>query len=278
MTGFGAARVDELTVEIRTVNHRHLDVRWHAPPELSGAVIRLEPEIKRQLRRGRVDIRVVVERPEGERALFIDASRARAAVDGLRRLGDELGLQDDLRLADLIGVPGVVRSGSELPIRAEALPGAVRDACRQVVEMRRIEGAATARELGQRLDRIRTTAANLKARLGSATPRRAEQLRRRLQELLQGASVDEARLAQEVAMLADRSDVSEELERLDSHTQQFVDALGDDDPVGRKLDFLTQELVREVNTIGSKASEATLLVVELKSELEKVREQVQNLE
>ncbi len=284
MTGFGAARseshVASLSVEVRTVNHRHLDVRWHVPAEHAALCAELEPELKGRFLRGRVDVRLSVDPGTHEHAHVVDIERARTTVQQLRRTAQELGLRDDLSSSCLLQIPGVLRRGVDWD--PEALMSPLREAllraADEAVDMRVREGAATARDLSGHLSSMKTQVDDLATRLQDEAGRRAGRLKRRLAELLGDHAVDPTRLAQEVAVLADRSDVTEEIERFGSHIRQFKVILGETGPVGRKLDFLAQEMFREVNTIGSKAPDASFEVVHLKSDLEKVREQVQNLE
>jgi uncharacterized protein (TIGR00255 family) len=285
MTGFGAGRAELSTgsasVEIRTVNHRHLDVRWHGvePPEL---IPKLEGELKRALGRGRVDVRLHGEGARGSRAGDLDEEAVRRRVGQVRRLAGELELEDDLKASALLSLGALVSCEDGRVVRTEedveGIRDAFRDALAEVVQMRRVEGAQTSQDLEGRLgavSRLLDRAAELRV---DGVELRRDRLRARVTELLEGRRLDEDRLAQELAMLADRSDVSEELERARGHVRHFAAQLRVEGAVGRKLEFLVQELGREVNTMGSKAHELSEIAVELKSELEKLREQVQNLE
>jgi len=286
MTGFGAARAElaagSASIEIRTVNHRHMDVRWHGFGEHAELVTALERGLKSTLRRGRVDVRLQVEVAPAGRGIDLDEAAVRRRVAQIRRLAGELGLEDDLRASSILALGGMTANDGPDPGRSEEDGEVIRKAFHaaldEVVEMRRVEGRATRRDLEARLDGLSALLERASSlRLGGAQEHR-DRLRARVEELLEGRRMDEERLTQELAILADRSDVSEELERAWGHLRHFSAQLESEEPVGRKLDFIVQELGREVNTMGSKAHELAETVVELKSELEKLREQVQNLE
>lgn len=289
MTGFGRAPFEvegiPFGVEIRTVNHRHLDLSVRLPRGLAA----LEPVAKRRLqerfRRGKVEVSVSA--PPGATAahLELDAGLARRYLAFAAELRAQ-GVPGELDVARLLALPGVARL-VEVPPAEEALEAAlgaaVDRAAEAVCAMREAEGRALETELRGRLEGVGRLVSALEARAGGVVEAARERLRRRAEQLRQETGLlDEARLHQEVVIAADRLDVTEELVRLHSHLDQFravLDGAGDE-PVGRRLDFLLQELGREANTVGSKGSdaEAAHLVVELKTELERLREQVQNVE
>jgi uncharacterized protein (TIGR00255 family) len=287
MTGFGSGRVDlegrRIVIEIRSVNHRYLDVRWHVFGEIAVDRARLQKRLDGVIHRGHVDVRIVVETDGGaSEQVEVDEH----VVDTLLRSGSELaqrnGLQPLTSIAELLAVPGVIRRKAITiaPEDEADLNRAFDDALDELVRMRRSEGDATVRELRIRTSQVGDLVSRIESKCRPSVEARFERMKDRLQALLAANEVDESRLMQEAAILADRGDVTEELERLGSHLRQFEALLGSDEPVGRRLDFLLQEMNREVNTVGSKSSDVEVahLVVELKSEIEKMREQGQNIE
>jgi uncharacterized protein (TIGR00255 family) len=287
MTGFGAGRGaaggEELDVEVRSVNHKYCEVKARLPREVSALEHEVVRSVKDRLARGGVEVTVRRATPGGTVAPRVDVPLAESYARAFAEIQARLGLPGAVTLADILQAEGVVR----LEERAVALD-AVADALRRglmtaldaLVAMRAREGQALARDLAARLDAVE----GFVARLAELAPRVVEQYRTRLEEriaeLSRGVSLDPARLAQEVALFADRTDVAEELTRLRSHAAQVRALLGVAEPAGRKLDFLVQEMHREANTIGSKSQSAEIasLVVALKAEIERMREQVQNVE
>jgi len=291
MTGYGSVSLqkDETTVavEVRTGNHRFLDLHIRLAPEYGF----LEPEISQQirdtLRRGRVDVAVVIQANIPAECL-ISVSAARSYIEAAARLRDEFHLGDSLDLKTLLTLPGVVvsqnlLSSEQVVAGAELRPvvfGGVRQALDTVLQMRRREGQVIESEMRGYLSSIREKVAPLRAHLPAALAEYRQRLEERLQYLLPQVALDPQRLAQEVALLAEKSDVSEEITRLESHLDQYVDVLDGGREVGKKLDFLLQEMHREINTVLSKTGhlEVTRLGIAIKADIEKLREQVQNVE
>lgn len=277
MTGFGRGVAEHggvrATVDLRAVNHRYLDLKLRGTlsPALEEAIT---TKLRGALERGSIAISVHVTGAGTHTG--IDREAARRIHAQLAELAAELGTEPP-GLGLVLGQPGVVVPAEE---RADDVPvlAALDAALAQLDQMRALEGVALARELGVRLDELAALHAHI-ARLAGAVP---SQLQRRLTERIAklGVDVDPARLAQEVAMLAERADVTEELVRLASHLEQARALVAGSAAAGRRLDFLIQELGREINTIGSKsaAAEVTAAIVEGKAALEKLREQVQNVE
>jgi uncharacterized protein (TIGR00255 family) len=292
MTGFGNARfrVDDWSfeLEIRSVNHRHLDARIRLPRLLAS----LEPDVRARLQsrfaRGKVDVTVTA--PEGgapNPRLELDLSAAREYLATARALAQSDGVAGEIDAATLLALPGVSRFVEPVisdGLLRERTLAAVDEGLDALAAMRASEGAALERDLRARLDRVLALAAEVEQRSGAVQDSVRERLRKRARQLeAETGLLDEARLHQEIAIAAERMDVTEEIVRLRSHVDQFrelLDAAGPTKPVGRQLEFLLQELSREANTIGSKGSDAPIAhwVVELKTELERVREQVQNVE
>lgn len=294
MTGYGrgqaALGTAAYVVELRAVNHRFLDLRVRSDPELAGETYVLETHVRKLCVRGRID---VTARLEGKptASFAIDRERARAAFAELRALRDELAPDEPLPLTLLSGLPALFGEsrGPSAELRLSAAERAVQAACAELQRMRAVEGEA----LRDDLDRRSARALELVEQIAETTADQTAQIRAKLMarvhKLLEGASelpVDQGRLELEIALAADRADVTEELTRLRSHFGQLRELLAESpsadhspEPVGRKLDFLLQELGREANTTGAKIAEvrAAAHVLELKAELERMREQVQNV-
>ncbi len=284
MTGFGvegaALGSGRLVLEIRSVNHRFLDVRVRLPAEIGEHTFFLEQMARERLARGRYDLSG---RLEGTSTTF-SLDRARAAYRMLSDLRDELAPGTELPISAVLALPEVTTSTGAFDsdrVR-EAISHAFDAALAALNSMRGREGAALQRELEARLRSMRALCVQIEARSGEALVLQRTRLKTRLERLLADVklSADPHRLEMELAILSDKSDITEELVRLGSHLDQLESLLGEKEPVGRRIDFLLQEIGREANTIGSKSQDTTLAhqVVELKSEIERVREQVQNVE
>ena len=288
MTGFGTGRSragdEEISVEVRAVNHKHLEVKVRLPRELSALEAAVLRAVRSRCTRGAVDVAVRRSASTVTGAVpTVDGAMARAWREALRAVARSTDLADAPSAAQIATQPGVVRMEepvTDLGVAEAALERALADALDALVAMREREGRALEADLSARLARV----AALAAEVAALAPRTVEAYRARLQErvedLLKGAPVDEARLVQEVALFAERTDVAEEATRLQAHLQAFRGFLAGSEPAGRRMDFLVQEMHREVNTTGSKSqsTEISTRIVELKAELERVREQVQNVE
>ena len=290
MTGYGrgdsSAKGVQLAVEISSVNRRQVEVAVSLPNELDSLEADLRKIVLASVARGRVSGRVTLQRPSGKanRSILINEAQAEAYKKTLAKLADGMGLRDDLSLETILRLPGVMEAGEDEVDPVAMLPTlkrALGQALGQLQDMRSKEGSNLGRDLTKRLASLR----RITKRVGKRAPKVVEHHRTRLLERLAKADIDVAdaddeRFLREVVYFTDRSDISEELTRLESHFDQVDGCLISNEPVGRKLDFLAQEMFREVNTIGSKAndSEISQEVVTLKTELEKIREQVQNVE
>lgn len=290
MTGFGRGEAADgqrkVTVEIRCVNHRYSDFNFRLPRDLGVLEEPLRKLLKEEIKRGRADVFLSLEDSPGlARNVTVDANLARHYYELLGQLREELGIPDPIRLEHILRLPDVVaaeQAGRDI----DALVKLAEDACRQaltaLVGMRVREGQSIWEDLKARLARIEELRAQIEARSGSLVGLWRERLMSRLAELLPSAGLDSGRIEQEVAVYADRSDISEELVRLSSHIKQMdatLDSRGGES-VGRRLDFICQEMLREVNTVGSKAldSEVASGIIAAKEELERIREQLQNIE
>lgn len=290
MTGFGrgenADAQQEVQVEIKSVNHRYLDISVRLPRTLNYLEDKLRKQLGTVFARGHLDVYVTLaQSADAPRSAALDSGLLAAYVTALREAGEKLCLPDDLTLSVAAGLSGVLAVEPPRPDE-DALTALVlrtlEQAAGKLKAMRAAEGAQLKRDM---LSRIEGLGALLQ-KVREKAPDANEQIRQRLTERVttafanNGAALDEGRLLTEVALLAERSDISEEVVRLASHLEQFCLHCDANHPVGRKLDFLVQEMNREVNTIGSKAGDLTItnLVVDMKSEIEKVREQLQNVE
>ncbi|MCX8116518.1 MAG: YicC family protein [Desulfobacterota bacterium] len=288
MTGYGKGEgettLGRLTVEVRSVNHRYSDINLKLPKRLSVFEPRIRELIRSRASRGRIDLSVKLEATADEKIrLQIDTELADQYVRALLELKERFHLQGEITLELLAGAKDVIvakeESGEVEPYWREMLP-ILQRSLDGLDEMRRAEGEALARDLRIRLSQIQHHLEAIETRLPSHLEAYQERFRERLKGLLQGVEVDPLRFQQEIALLTERLDVTEEIVRTKSHLQQLASLFEEREAVGRKMDFLLQEIHREVNTISSKASDAYMSqrVVEIKSELEKIREQVQNVE
>lgn len=290
MTGFGrgAASGDgyAVGVEIKTVNNRYLDVHLRAPQELNAIEMDIRKRVKTRLARGRVDLNISFERTGSEATYDINQAVVGAYVDALREIQRQFNLSGDIDVTSIARLPGALSSPRD-ELNDEMIGGigaAIDQALDSLEQMRTVEGSALAEEMRGRLSRIAAAIPTIESAAAGLTEGYRQRLHKRITEMLaregQAIEIDTARLAQEVAYLADRSDITEELARLKSHVDQFREAIEAHDEVGKRLDFLLQELNREANTVLSKSTEIPIkeAALAIKAEVEKLREQVQNVE
>lgn len=288
MTGFGRKEAvydgGSVSVEIRSVNHRFLDVQCRLPKGLAAVEDACKQAIQQQCKRGRIDVTVLLSGDrQGPRQVVVDRQLARQYMLALRALQKDLKLsgKPDLNLVagfrDVVSLADTISSDQDLQ---KLVTKTVSAALRELTRMREREGENLARAILTHLRNLEEAQRLVAQRAPQVAQEALVRMKARVQTLLGAQSLDDARLYQELAILSDRSDISEELARLTSHCAQFKTALDRADQVGKTLDFLLQEMGREVNTIGSKANDAaiTTQVVQMKTELEKIREQVQNIE
>ncbi|AHF07659.1 YicC/YloC family endoribonuclease [Desulfitobacterium metallireducens] len=289
MTGFGRGEDSgygyHFTVELKSVNHRFFEASVRLPRNMVSFEERIRKFLQEKIQRGRIDVFInVKETEEKKRLVKVDKDLALSYDKTLKELALALETAYETDIYRLTALPEVLAVEDEemnLDLLWETLNGAVSQALLGFMEMRKIEGEKLAEDLLKRLDTISNEKDQISSLSESMVPDYQNRLRERIQLLLgENSVVDEARLANEVAIFADRVSITEELVRLQSHLDQARQTLRSSEPVGRKLDFLVQEMNREINTIGSKANNVRIAqhVVEVKSELEKIREQVQNLE
>jgi uncharacterized protein (TIGR00255 family) len=287
MTGYGKGEASYaggcITVEIRSVNHRYGEVFVKIPRNMIAFENDVRKIVSERLKRGKIEVFVQHEQGTESVSLGVNIPLAKAYYEALNKLKSELGLAGELALP-LIASQKDILSLDENRVMDESLGDALLSAVRTGVEnlesMRRKEGDALLEELCKRREAVAGLAGDVARRAPGVVTDYAGRLRERLAQLVADSTVGEERLAQEIAIMADRCDITEELVRLDSHLKQFDATLSIGEPVGRKLDFLLQEMSREVNTMGAKANDAEIAfrVVEMKTEIEKLREQVQNIE
>lgn len=286
MTGFGSAEGDvggaRVSVEIRSVNHRFFNPSVKLPSELSKWEGEVREALRKGITRGHVTLTARVDRQASQGAT-IDEARFGAYVEQLRALQQRFGLSDQLDVSAVLRLPDVVASNNEEANGSAAEVVAVVDRAVAALDaMRTAEGARLSTYLAQRIAVIEQAVERIAERAPMRLVEQRDKLRATIQELAAGVALDEQRLAQEIAILADRLDVGEEISRFHSHFSAFRTTLGAPAPegVGKRLGFLLQELLREANTTGSKANDAAMLqdVIVIKEELERIREQVENLE
>ena len=290
MTGYGrggwAQDGFKITVELSAVNRRQSEISLNLPRELEMLEAPIRDAINAKIARGRVIARVSVHAGGSQLSarMHINLPLAKAYTTELNRLAKQLKLSGQVTLDQLIRAPGVFQTDEEL-VEAEkiwpVLERALKEALAALVKMREREGEHLARDLAGRITAMRRAVRTIQKQAPLTAKNYRQQLVERIKTAgLESPAPDDERLLKEIVLFADRSDISEELTRLQSHFQQFEDCRKSQEPVGRTLDFLAQEMNREVNTIGSKANDAVISreVVTLKAELEKFREQAQNVE
>jgi len=288
MTGFGSGRATEgaedISVELKSVNHKFCEVKARLPRELSTLEPGAVKQIKAKLSRGAVELTV---KRAGKNTTgqvpVVDVALVKEYRRAFKELAAAAGLTDDVRLRELLQQPGVMHleeAAVDVNAAGTALTVAIEQALESLGRMRAQEGGAIEADLLARLGEVEQRVGKLKTLAPQAVVEHHQRLTERVAELAKGIQVDPQRLAQEVALFAERTDVAEELTRLSSHIVQFKTLLAGREPAGRQLDFLVQEMHREVNTTGSKSQhpEISNQVVALKAELERIREQVQNVE
>jgi uncharacterized protein (TIGR00255 family) len=289
MTGFGRGQASTggltIDVELSSVNRKQLDIRVGLPRELSALEARMSRLIQKKVSRGSLagSVRVGLAGKAKRMCISVDSEAAQALVHELRRVGKELGLDASLSVQDLLKLPDLVKFES-VPEDTErvwpTLRRAVSAALLELDNMRMREGQSLQKDIARRFRLLSRLVAGIRKR----APRVVEAYRRNLKRRIEDAGVPvdtaDAPLLREIAIFADRSDISEEVVRLESHLAQVEKLMGSRKPVGRTLDFLCQEMLREINTVGSKANdtEISTAVVRFKADLESVREQVQNVE
>lgn len=289
MTGYGKANVvcegRELTIELKAVNHRFLDLNIKMPKIFSCCEDILRKTIAQNVSRGHIDVYVnYSDKSEKEKHVDIDFGLAAGYVEAARQLAEKFeGIQNDFTLNSLMRIPDVLKAVApeeDEEFLKSLVSKTVSIACDDLNEMRRFEGEKIKDDLLSRIDNVENFVVQIKEKAPDVAEEYSEKLKIRISEALADVDYDESKFLNEVAFFIDKSNIDEEIARLFSHVSHFRQLIGEDDCAGRKLDFLVQELNREANTICSKSNNAQLtsIALSLKNEIEKIREQVQNAE
>ena len=287
MTGFGRGKYENdgrvYTVDIKSVNHKYSDISVRTPRLLNSVEDKIRKRITEVISRGKVDVFVSFENYSSKgTTIKINKELAKEYIKELKGLSEETGLEFNLDLIDVSRLPEILKIEDEESdeLIANEVMIALEDALNKFVSMREFEGQKLIEDLENRIHFIEGKVSEITKYSSTLVQDYMEKLEARVNELLKPGVVDEARLAQEIVIFSDKSSIEEELTRLNSHISQFLNLIKSDSPVGKKLDFLVQEMNRETNTIGSKANclEITNRVIEVKTEIENIREQIQNIE
>lgn len=287
MTGYGRGTIETeqftVIVEVKSVNHRFLEFSIRMPKTLLVMEDKIKKKISEEISRGRVEVYVTIEGAgQYEKKVVVDWPLLEEYMHSLKLIGEKYQLQDEISLKDILQCNDIItieEKPTENDELAEALLNCLEIAIQQLKEMRIMEGGQLEKDLQEQLNVLKNKVEDMKEYAPLIVQQYANKLKKRMEELARG-EIDESRLVNEVAIFADKIDINEEITRLLSHIEQFLQALQLNVPIGRKLDFLVQEMNREVNTIGSKGNDSQIAreVVEMKSILEKLKEQVQNIE
>jgi uncharacterized protein (TIGR00255 family) len=288
MTGYGRGEADcggvKLSVELSTVNRKQSEIVLNLPRDLTELETRIRETINARISRGRTNVLVAHHATaDGARHLALDVDLARSYHDAMRSLQKKLGAPGQITIDTILQAPGVMRPPEEVINVDRAWPAverALASALDHLIKMREREGKHLSRDLISRVKEIRRLLKEIRALHPAVVEKFRTALKERIEKIGLTIGMDDERLAREIFLFADRSDISEELTRLESHLAQFANHLRKEEPVGRTLEFIVQEIFRELNTLGAKANDAEIgqRVVACKTELEKIREQVQNLE
>lgn len=288
MTGFGrgTSQADgkEFLVEIKTVNHRYSDIFIKIPRHISFLEDKVRELVNKSLSRGKIDVYITYEDSgEDSKCVLLDEPLAKAYINAAKVLRDKFNLKDDISVSLISKFPDILmveKAEEDEEKLWNLLKIALEDALHNLIAMRENEGEGLRNSLLEKADYLEDIVKEIASRSPEVVREYKQKLENRIKELTEQQTIDESRLAMEVAIFADRCSIDEEIVRLGSHINQLREALNMNQPVGRKLDFLIQEMIREINTIGSKANDLAITkhVVEVKSEIEKMREQVQNVE
>ena len=287
MTGYGRGNISkndrEYQIEIKSVNHRYLDISVKMPRQLSYLEDAIKKEISSKVKRGKIDVFVTFENNSLEgRTIKINTELAKAYIDELKKLAEKENILSDIQVTEISKYPDVLNIHNEQDDDAikEEVIETVKNATDNFISMRQAEGSKISEDLINRLDIIQLKVNEISELSTGLIEEYVVKLETRIKEILKDQEIDKQRLAQEVVIYADKCSVEEEITRLNSHILQFKNLLNSDEAVGKKLDFIVQEMNRETNTIGSKANnlDITNRVIDLKTEIENIREQIQNIE
>lgn len=288
MTGYGRAQGNgagfDISVDIKSVNHRYFEFNAKIPKSCLFLEDSLKKLMQETIARGKIEVLLSIQSKEGsDTRIGIDEAAATSCLEALRAAGRKFGLEDDIRLSDLLRFPDIFtveKAETDESALADAVMRIASEAAASYQEMRAAEGEKLREDLENRLETVSCLVGDVEKRAPELQKAYYSRLYQKLLETLDSSSIEESRIVTEAAIFADKVAVDEETVRLRSHLAQFASLLHSDGPVGKKLDFLVQEMNRETNTIGSKGQDVAIArtVVEMKSEIEKIREQIQNIE
>lgn len=287
MTGYGKQNLSvegrEYQIEIKSVNHRYLDINVKIPKAISYLEETIKKEISNKIKRGKIDVFVSFENNSEEgRKIEINKQLAKLYIEQLKELAQEEKIESNIEVMDIAKIPDVltIKVDEENSKIKDEIKQVTQGAVTRILEMKNIEGEKISQDLLQRIRNIQSKIVEISAKSTGLIEEYVVKLEERIKELLKTEEIDKTRIAQEVVIYADKCSVQEEVTRLKSHIGQFRNLINTDQAVGKKLDFLIQEMNRETNTIGSKANnlEITNNVIDIKTELENIREQIQNIE
>jgi uncharacterized protein (TIGR00255 family) len=287
MTGYGRAKLSkddrEYQIEIKSVNHRYLDISVRIPKQLSYLEETIKKEIAKKVKRGKIDVFVTFENNSLEgKEIKINTELAKAYIDELKKLAEKENILSDIQVTEISKYPDVlnIQSSQDDEKITEEVLETVTIATDNLVQMRETEGNKISEDLLKRLNIINKKVEEIAKLSTGLIEEYVVKLEERINEILKNQEIDKTRLAQEVVIYADKCSIEEEVTRLNSHISQFKNLLNSNEAIGKKLDFIIQEMNRETNTIGSKANnlEITNGVIDIKTEIENIREQVQNIE
>lgn len=287
MTGYGRAKLSkddrEYQIEIKSVNHRYLDISVRIPKQLSYLEETIKKEIAKKVKRGKIDVFVTFENNSLEgKEIKINTELAKAYINELKKLAEKENILSDIQVTEISKYPDVlnIQSSQDDEKITEEVLETITIATDNLVQMRETEGNKISEDLLKRLNIINKKVEEIAKLSTGLIEEYVVKLEERIKEILKNQEIDKTRLAQEVVIYADKCSIEEEVTRLNSHISQFKNLLNSNEAIGKKLDFIIQEMNRETNTIGSKANnlEITNGVIDIKTEIENIREQVQNIE
>ncbi|MCX7695558.1 MAG: YicC family protein [Caloramator sp.] len=288
MTGYGRGYSEmnnrAFTVELKSVNNRYLDINIRYPKHLMSLEDKIRKYISSYISRGKIDVYISQDKfSKDDIEVKLDENIAKAYCDAFKIMSEKLELENDITVSRLSKFQDVLSIEKKEEVTEEiweVLRNALENALNMFIDMRQKEGIKLSEDLIARCDKITEFVGKIEERSDLVVEEYREKIYQRVTEFLKNVEVDEARLLNEVAFFADKCNITEEIVRLRSHVKQFKESLNLDEPIGKKLDFIVQEMNRETNTIGSKSNDLTItnIVVQIKSEIEKIREQIQNIE
>ncbi len=287
MTGFGRGSYEnegrEYLIEVKSVNHKYCDINFRMPKSFSGIENKLRKLIEEYLSRGKIDIFIDFQNfSDAGNNIKFNKELAKAYIKNLKELGEETGINSEISVVDISKMPDIFKKedNTDEELIFNELSIALNEALKNLVTMKEVEGEKLKIDLEERIEEVSEKINQISNFSSGLVQEYIVKLKSRVKELMDTEIVDENRLLQEIVIFSDKSSIEEELTRLKSHVEQFKKLIKESSPIGKKLDFLIQEMNREINTIGSKANslQITNLVIEVKTELENIREQIQNIE